>query len=286
MPTSTLSDVLHRVINRCREGHAITSLKTLGMDEISYRKGRKFATVVYDIDKQCVVWVGAGKGRETADKFFVCLGARKRQGIRWACCDMSEAYLGAVRHWCPKAILVTDRFHVAKALNAAVDEVRKVQWRQAKGDERKALKGLRWLLYRHSRTRSKADTRRLNELKKSNARIHRAWVLKDEFERFWEYRSRRVAESFFRGWITAALRSRLEPMRTFARTLQDHAYCILPFIGTRLTNAVAEGINRVIRIVKNRASGYANLSSFSDMIYLTVGDLDMPAQIPAAFRTL
>jgi len=53
-----------------------------------------------------------------------------------------------------------------------------------------------------------------------------------------------------------------------------------------LTNAIAEGLNRIIKIVKNRASGFRNLEAFIDMIFLTVGDLDIPAQIPEKFRTI
>ena len=57
-------------------------------------------------------------------------------------------------------------------------------------------------------------------------------------------------------------------------------------MASRLTNAVAEGINRIIKIVKNRASGFRHLNAFSDMIYLTVGDVDIPGQIPQSFRTI
>ena len=53
-----------------------------------------------------------------------------------------------------------------------------------------------------------------------------------------------------------------------------------------MTNAVAEGINRIIKIVKNRASGFRNLESFTDLIFLTVGDVEIPAQIPSTLRTL
>lgn len=102
---------------------------------------------------------------------------------------MSDAYIGAIRTHCPNATLILDRFHIAKALNAAVDEVRKEQWRETVAEDRKALKGLRWLLYRHSFTRSRKDTRTLKVLEKANNRIYRAWRLKDEFEQFWEYKA-------------------------------------------------------------------------------------------------
>lgn len=287
IPKSTLSDMLHRLIKRLRDGHRIRGLKTIGIDEISYCKGHKYATIVYDIDRSCVVWAGPGKGRESIDVFFENnLSEYQKKNIKWATCDMSRAYIGAIENHCPNATLVLDRFHIAKALNDAVDEVRKEQWRIADPDERKALKGLRWLLFKHSSNRSKKDSRTLNALSKGNRRIHRAWVLKDEFEQFWEYKAQWAGERFLKRWMTTALKSRLDPIRDFVQTLRNNQHRILPYIGSKLTNAIGEGLNRIIRIIKNRASGFRSLPAFIDMIYLTVGDVDLPAQIPNNFRTL
>ena len=287
IPASTLSDMLHRTITRIREGHRIRGLKTIGIDEISYCKGRKYATLVYDLDRSCVVWIGKGKGRETIDAFFTeMLSDYQKKQIKWATCDMSQAYIGAIETHCPNAKLVLDRFHIVKKLNEAVDEVRKEQWREASVDERKALKGLRWLLFRHSSTRSKQQTRLLNQLRKGNRRIHRAWILKDEFEQFWDYKKTWAAERFLKRWMTTALKSRLEPIRNFVKTLRNNYHRIIPFIESRITNAIAEGLNRIVKIIKNRASGFRTLEAFMDMIFLSVGDLDIPEQIPTGFRTL
>ncbi len=226
MPSSTLSDLLHRIITRVRHGHKIRGLVTLGVDEISFLKGRKFAT------------------------------------------------------------LIIDRFHVVKALNQAVDEVRKDEWRALDTGERKAIKGLRWLLSMHSSHRTKRQSRFLNSLRNSNRRIHRAWVLKDEFEHIWNYRYRGSAEKFLKRWMTTALRSRIPSLRQFVSTVRNHFDNIVAFTDRNLTNAVGEGLNRIVKIVKNRASGYRNLHNFADMIYLTVGDLDIPAHIPSDLRTL
>jgi transposase len=287
IPKSTLSDQLHRTITRTRDGHRIRGLKSIGIDEISYCKGHKYATIVYDLDRARVVWVGKGKGRETIDKFFnESLSDYQKSKIKWASCDMSATYIGAIEDHCPIAILVLDRFHIAKALNKAVDEVRKEQWRQASADERKALKGLRWLLFKHFSNRSKKDSRILNALRKGNHRIHRAWVLKDEFDHFWDYKAPWAAKRFLKRWMTTALKSRLEPIQNFVQTVKKHMNHIITFVECRLTNAVAEGLNRIIKIVKNRASGFRSLQAFTDMIFLTVGDLDIPAQIPVRFRTI
>ena len=287
VPASTLSEQLHRSIERQREGHRVRGLRVLGIDEVSYHKRHKYATLVYDLERSVVVWVGKGRARATIDQFFdTALSSWQKSQIHTACCDMSEAYMGAITAHCPHAALVLDRFHVVKALNEAVDHVRKEQWREASAADRKALKGLRWLLYRHSSTRSRRDTQTLKALEKHNRRIYRAWRLKDEFEQLWEFNAPWAAERFFKRWTTSALRSRLEPLRRFVATARRHQAGILAFVATGVTNAVAEGLNRIIKIVKNRASGFRHLNAFADMIYLAVGDLDIPAQIPAKFRAI
>src|SRR5229473_195578 len=115
----------------------------------------------------------------------------------------------------------------------------------------------------------------------SARRIHRAWVLKDEFEHFWNYTNVDSARLFLKRWMTSARKTRIPSMRTFAATLKLHQNNILSFIQRPLTNAVGEGLNRVIKIVKNRASGFRNLDSFADLIFLTVGDFDILAHIPS-----
>lgn len=287
IPKSTMSDLLHRIVQRVRSGHKIRGLTVLGVDEIGYCRGHKYATVVYDLDRAKVVWVGAGKGADTFEGFMKQhLSEHQRRQIKYACCDMSKAYIGVIKKWLANATLVIDRFHVVKALNEAMDEVRKEEWRKVEKSKKPFFKGLRWILFRHSSTRKKGQTRAINRLRNANNRIYRAWLLKDEFEHFWDYTYVGSAEKFLNSWSTRALKSRLEPMRKFARTLREHQADILPFIETRLTNATGEGINRVLQMVKQRASGFANLDAFTDLIFLVAGDVDIPAQIPERFRTV
>jgi transposase len=284
---STLSDQLHRSIQRRRAGHRIRRLKNIGIDEISFKKGHKYATLVYDLDCSKVLWIGLGKGRQCIDEFFnTQLSEFQKNQIQAGCCDMSEAYVGAIKAHCPNATLVIDRFHIVKALNEAVDNVRKEQWREASTEDRKLLKGMRWMLFRHSSTRTREHTRSLRAMEKYNRRIYRAWQLKEEFEAFWDYKAPWAAERFLKGWLTRCLKSRLEPLRRFVGTVRRHEDAILAFTSTRLTNAVSEGLNRVAKIVKNRAGGFRNLTPFADLIMLVIGDVDIPEQIPTKFRTV
>ena len=286
IPKSTISDLLHRIVGRAREHHRIRGLKVLGVDEISYSHGHKYATIVYDLQKSKVIWVGKGKGSDTFTKFIKTLSDYQRNQIRYACCDMAKAYISVIKIHLKKTTLIIDRFHIVKALNEAMDEVRKEEWRQLPKGDRLFLKGVRWILFKRSSSRDKDETQMITRLKKSNNRIYRAWLLKEEFEHFWDYIYTGSATKFLKSWTRRALLSRLEPIRDFVKTLRAHQEHIIPFIETGITNATAEGINRLLQMVKNRASGFLNLNAFTDLIFLVVGDVDVAAHIPAKFHTV
>jgi transposase len=101
IPKSTFSDLLHRTIKTVRDGHRIRALKCIGIDEISYQKRHKYLTVVYDLERACVIWVGKGKERKTIDRFFKeVLSDYQKKQIKWGCCDLSETFIGAIKKGC------------------------------------------------------------------------------------------------------------------------------------------------------------------------------------------
>ena len=183
----------------------------------------------------------------------------------------------------PKALLVLDRFHVIKALNGSVDEVRKEVWRAASGAERKGLKGLRFIILKNRKNRTRREHKVMARLARTQRQVARACELKDDLSHFWTYSTLSNAEKFLKAWKKRVKLSRIEPLKKFARTLEAHWGGVLAS-GTGVTNAVAEGLNRVIRMTKNRASGYRSTDNFANMIYLIAGDLDLPGQIEAINR--
>ncbi len=78
----------------------------------------------------------------------------------------------------------------------------------------------------------------------------------------------------------------LSVIRKFVYTFRKHSEEIISFVDSHITNAVAEGINRIIGIIRNRASGFRSVDSFIDLIYLIIGDVDIPDKISTNFRTL
>ena len=76
----------------------------------------------------------------------------------------------------------------------------------------------------------------------------------------------------FSSW---AIRSRLQPMRYLAKTLRRHLENILTYLTHRITNAVTEGLNAKIQLIKYSSRGFRDRERFKTAIYFHCGGLDL-----------
>jgi transposase len=202
-------------------------LHWIGIDEVSRKKGHRYLTVVYDLERRVLVWVGEDRTTETLAKFFTGWGRRRCRTIRAVCMDMWAAYATAVADHLPKAQVLFDRFHVVQHLNRAVDEVRRAEMRRLGRRERVYFKRVRFLLLKSPWNLSGQERDRLSTLVRWNARIVRAYYLKEAFQQFWAFTDPAAAENHLRQWLRAARRTRLKPFQVFAQLLESHLGGIL-----------------------------------------------------------
>ena len=98
----------------------------IGIDEVSRRKGQVYLTVVYDLERRVLLWVGGDRTEEAVRPFFTKeMGPRRCRTLQVVCMDMWAAYAKLVRQHAPNAQILFDRFHIVKHLNEAVDAVRR-----------------------------------------------------------------------------------------------------------------------------------------------------------------
>jgi transposase len=261
----------------------LSGVTALGVDEIQYRKGHKFLTLVYQIDKGCRrrLWIGKDRKERTLKSFFTWFGKRRSAGLRFVCSDVWRPYINVVRRHAGEALHVLDRFHIALNLNKAVDETR----RREAADLRRAgdkvtLKNSRWCLLKRPKNLTKGQRGRLRELPKLNLRIVRAYLLKEDFDHFWEYGSPTLAGNFLSRWCQRALASRIEPMQRMARTLQSHRELLLNYFRAQkeYSSGVVEGLNNKVRVVTRRSYGFRELSTLKIALFHTLGRLPEPDQ--------
>src|ERR1039457_5003462 len=122
----------------------------IGMDEVSRRKGQVYLTVVYDLERRVLLWVGDGRTEEAVEPFFTKeMGRRRCQTLRVVCMDMWAPYAKLVREHATNAQILFDRFHIVKHLNEAVEEVRRSEMRRLSQKEKVPFKRSRWLLLKN-----------------------------------------------------------------------------------------------------------------------------------------
>jgi transposase len=261
----------------------LSGITALGVDEIQYRKGHKFLTLVYQIDQGCrrLLWIGVDRKERTLKAFFQWFGKRRSAALRFVCSDMWRPYINVVRRHAGEALHVLDRFHVAMNLNKAVDETRRREAAELrrKGDK-VTLKDTRWCLLKRPKNLTKGQRGRLRELLRLNLRIVRAYLLKEDFDHFWEYSSPTLAGNFLDRWCRRALASRIESMQRMARTLQSHRELLLNYFRAQkeYSSGVVEGLNNKVKVVTRRSFGFRELSTLKIALLHTLGRLPEPEQ--------
>jgi len=239
--------------------------KVLGVDEFSIRKRHHYGTVVADFPKKNVLYVGDGRTKESLSEFYELLGPEKCSEIEAVAMDMWPAYEEVTRWYCPNARIVYDPFHLVAAYGReVVDVVRSQEAKKAKGPDRFFIKGSRYLLLKNSTNldSSRDEPATLRELLKLNKRLNTVYTLKDDLKQLWRYRSESWARKWFSGWYKRAIRSRIEPLKKFARKLQNRLDGVLAHCRYPIHTGFLEGVNNKIKVIKRVAFGFRDLNYF------------------------
>jgi transposase len=251
-------------------------LHVIGNDEVSRRKGHQYLTIVYDLSRGRVVWIGRDRTTDTMDRFFTWLGPRRARTIHTVCCDMWGVYIDAVETHLPQAALVFDRFHVSQHLSRAVDEVRRQAWRQLLGAEKVEFKHTRFLWLKNPENLAPVERTRLSALLRLNSPIVKAYLLKEDLRRFWTYRYTAWAGAHLLQWLWRASHSRLVPFQKLARMLRAHLDGILVWTKLRVSNGALEGMNNKVKVISHRAYGYRTTWTYMANIYHGCAGLPQP----------
>ena len=187
--------------------------QVIGIDEISIRKGHTYRIVVSDLLRLRPIWFG-GKDRseESMALFYESLGARKRKGIYLAVMDMWKPFRNAAKMHIPQARILFDKFHVIGHLGKALDEVRKSEYARLTGKNRQFIKGQKYTLLSNRENLTLEGRRALAKLLKANQRLNVAYLLKESFDRLWDYEREAWARRFFENWKSALKWQRLQTL--------------------------------------------------------------------------
>ena len=275
----SVASIVRRAVDYGLQHRKRPPVRVIGIDEVSRRKGQVYLTVVYDLERRVLLWVGDDRTEEAVKPFFTQeLGPRRCRTLQVVCMDMWAAYAKLVHDHAPKAQILFDRFHIVKHLHEAVDAVRRELWRQLTAKERTTFKGTRWLLLKNPWNLTDHQKERLSTLVRWNSPLVRAWYLKEAFQLFWSYKQLARAREHLTKWIRSAMRSKLEAFKQFAQMLRSHLDGILPWTTTRVSNGAVEGMNNKIKSISHRSFGFRTAANFIAAIYHCCARLPLPAE--------
>ena len=250
----------------------LASLRRVCIDETAAKRGQDYITLFVDIDMRKVVYIADGHEAKTVAEFADHVDAHNSDAsrIKEVCVDMSAAFIKGVTENLTEAEITFDKFHVMKLIGDAVDKVRR-----AESKTRPELKRSRYLWLRNESNLSAEQSAHLGSLAKTNLKTARAYHLRLTFQDIYKERSREWAGVFLDKWYSWARRSRLEPMKQVAATIDRHRAGILAWFDSGIANGLIEGINSLVQAAKAKARGYRNSKTLKAVTYLIAGKLDL-----------
>lgn len=269
-----VAGIQRRAVQRGLARRAKEPVHAIGVDETSFQKRHQYVTVITDLEKDRVLWVGDDRKEMTLREGLKTFGEHL-SAIETVVTDMWDPYIAAVRGAIPdwENKLVFDRYHVMWHVNKAVDDVRRAERRDPA--IRQILMRTRYLWLRGKASRKRKHNRELRELLRAGLKVGRAWSIKENLVHLWDFKTIRGALRYFKQWYGWASRSRLPEMVRAAKTVRHYLYGIVNYTTHRYTNARTEAMNAKIQELKYRARGYRNRESFRSAILFHCGGLSL-----------
>ena len=271
----TVGTIIQRFVERNIDKRRLDDLFIIGVDEVSYRKGHKYLTVVADHASGAPVWMAEGRSQKVLGSFFDELGKERGEKLATVSMDMAAGYIAEVRDRAPKARIAFDPFHVVKLASEAVHDVRRTEARERKGSaEADVLKDARWALLKAPEKLKPEQKLKLAEVASLNRRVYRAYLLKEELRAMYRC-GLDAATRHLEAFLVWATRSRLEPFVKLARTIRKHREGILSAIELGVSNGRLEGINNKIGVIKHRAYGFHSADALIAMVFLCCSAIEI-----------
>ncbi len=241
-------------------------VKHLGIDEISLHKGQgKYVLVLTDLQQRIVLDILPDRRKKTLIKWLQQPPAGiELSTLDTAAIDLWAQYREAVHSVYPTVQVVADRFHVVQNLNETIHTIRREAQAKAESEEeRKALKGLRYLLLKNEKKLTEADQERLNKLKETHPKLYQLCELRQELHNWYETDTTpQEAKAPLDNWIETAKSLDLTPLNNFCNTLTNWQSEIVNFFANRITSGFVEGMNSKIKLLKRIAFGIPNFQHF------------------------
>ena len=308
---NTVGPIVTRMKNLFEPDSSVrfANLTKIGIDETSHRKGHKYLTVVLDHDTNQVVWVGPGTGKNVLEKFMKLLTKEQRENIELVSADGAKWIKKCVDDWLPNADFCIDGFHVVSWGIEAMDECRKIIWREEskkykeakaeqeprekgrpkKGEEVvskekvKNMKSAKYALGKNPGNLTKNQESCLEEIRSVYPKLFRAYQIKEGLRAVFRSTPERVEEELKR-WLSWACRCRIEVFVKLSKKIRRHYNSIINTVNYNLSNARLESMNNKIKVIIRKAYGFRNMQNLIDTVMIVCSRLYYEIKLPHQTR--
>jgi transposase len=261
------------------------NLRRIGIDEIAYKRGHKYLTLVVDHDTGALVWATPGRGIKPLNLFFDVLGEDRCTAITHVSADAADWIEAVVQRRCPQAVQIMDPFHVVAWATEALDEVRRAAWNAARGgrpqqqrhrrrttwpERSHELRRVRWALWKNPEDLTDYQRHQLKWIAENHPDVWRAYRLKEGLRYVFALKGEEGKDALDR-WLAWASRSRLPAFVALARRIRRHRDKIDAALDTGMSNALTESSNTKIRVLTRTAFGFRSPDALIALALLALG---------------
>jgi len=278
---STVFESVKHIVEYGLKHRDVSRIESIGVDEIKWKVGHKYLTVVYQLDKGRKRLLSVTKDRSVRSflRFFMSIGKENTRSIKFVCSDMWKPYLKVIHKKIPDAIHILDRFHIKKHLNDAINETRKRDVAKLRSNNQEPiLDKSKWALLKNEENLTEAQATKIKELLQYNIQTIRAYLFGKEFERFWQYRSAKFAMAFLHSWNTQVMRSKIPSLKKFVKMLRRHEHLLANWFKANgvFSSGPVEGLNNKAKVAMRKAYGYKDFETAKIALFHQLGALPEP----------
>lgn len=259
----------------------LDGLRRIGIDEISYKRGHRYLTIVVDHDSGRLVWAAPGRDKATLRRFFDQLGDDRSAQITHVSADQADWIATVVGERAGQAVLCADPFHVVAWATEALDQVRRDAWnaardtsgkpgtRRASGEAR-MLKHARYALWKNPENLTDRQRAKLDWVAKADRRLHRAYLLKEGLRLVFKVKGADGKQALD-DWISWAQRCRIPAFVKLQRRIRRHRAAINATLDHGLSQGLIESTNTKIRMLTRIAFGFRSPDALIALAMLALG---------------
>ena len=278
----SVTGIVARVVDAALAGtDRLAGLRRIGIDEVAYRKGQRYLTLVVDHDTGRLVWAAEGRDKTTVAAFFDDLGPDRAKLLTHVSADAAAWIADVVAARAPRATYCLDPYHLVAWVTDALDVVRRQVWNTARGGKggrtgaSAQIKGARWALWRNPEDLTDKQKTTLASIQQTNRPLYRAYLLKEQFRQVIAIKGE-TGRLLLQGWLRSACRWKLDPFVKLARAIRRHLPAIHNMLDSGLSNARIEANNVHLRVLTRQAYGYHSATALITMANLRRGGLCPP----------